>query len=361
MATPDYFALSKQLLAQVTRWEHATFIRNHLEPAECERSGWTPGRVLKKATKGAYSYGFAADGKLLIARTGQHEELYVWSGDVATELRFDRSAITWAVKQRWSAAEQKKAARLVNRARFVFAKGRLARIERGKHLERFHYDRDDRVVKVTVSEPRHTDELSYDATGQLVRVVYRHPNGKAFDKFRRAPRTDRLAVLLPEIQAALLAEIPRVLARAKLRAPVYCLAISTCLEEAPHLLPPRLTLGLVADRDARIAKGGPYVHDDLWLPDSLPLFDDARLEMRGRAIVKLCDRANVAREDDAPVVAMLRRLAAQLQTRGLADVLVCAPDFLVYAMDIGGESAEGAARRAAKPPLRARLKKLGAL
>jgi hypothetical protein len=361
---PDYFELAKQLSAQVVRWEHATFARNHLEPAHCERSGWKPGRVLAKLSKQAWaSYGFAEDGKPLIAREGQHEHLYVWGNDEILGLMFDRSAITWAKKQRWGAQDLAKAAAVKGRTTFTLQRGRLARVEHAwprkpAIVERYVYDDDGRVARVHVSKPRHTDELEYDATGQVVRVAYVHPGGQRSDSFRRAPAADQLPLLLPKIQAALLAQIPRVLARAKIKQPVYALAISTCLEEAPHLLPPRLTLGLVTDRDARIAKGGEYVRDDLWLPESLPLHDDARLELRDRALVKLCDRANVAREDDEPIMVMLRKLAARLQRRGLADVLTCPPEFVVYAVDIGGEDPERAVRRAAPKPVAKRLAKL---
>ena len=112
-------------------------------------------------------------------------------------------------------------------------------------------------------------------------------------------------------------------------------------------MPPRLTVGLVADRDRRVAQGGEFMRDEIWLPDAMPLHDDARLELRGRALVKLCGRANVARADDRPILKMLRDLASKLQQRGLGDVLTCAPELPVYAMDVGGESAEPAARRAA--------------
>jgi hypothetical protein len=364
---PDYFELAKQLSAQVVRWEHATFARNHLEPANCERNGWKPGRVLAKLSKQAWaSYRFADDGKLLIAREGQHEQLYVWGKDEVLTLMFDRSEIVWARKQRWGAKDLAKAAAIVGRTKFTFQRGRLARVEhtwprKTAIVERYVYDAAGRVASVHVSKPKHTDELEYDATGQVVRVVYRYPSGQRTETFRRAPAADQLPLLLPKIQAALLAQIPRVLARTKIKQPVYSLAISTCLEEAPHLLPPRLTLGLVTDRDARIAKGGEYVRDDLWLPESLPLHDDARLRLSDRALLKLCDRANVAREDDEPIMVMLRKLAAQLQRRGLADVLTCPPELVVYAVDVGGEDPERAVRRAAPKPIAKRLKKLGLL
>jgi hypothetical protein len=126
-------------------------------------------------------------------------------------------------------------------------------------------------------------------------------------------------------------------------------------------MPPKLTVGLVADRDRRLAKGGELALDDVWLPESMPLHDHGKLELADRALLELCRRANVARADDTPLVKMLRQLARDLMRRGLDDVLACAPEFLVFAVDIGGESAQRAARRAAGKALAARLARAGRL
>jgi hypothetical protein len=226
---------------------------------------------------------------------------------------------------------------------------------RPARVESYEYDRLGRVVRVHVSEPKHVDEISYDGSGKLARVMWRHDRGKASERFRAPQQGDELAKLLPQIKKKLLDEIPRTLARAKLREPAYAVVISTCLEEAPHLLPPRLTVGLVKDRDAIIARGGKFVNDEIWNPEGMPLFDAPRLDMKDRALLALCKRANVAREDDTPVIVMLRTLAAELQRRGLRDELAAAPELLVFAMDVGGESPENAAMRMAPAKLRAKL------
>ena len=47
----SYDELSAELLPEIVRWEHASFVMNQLEPFHCERHGWKPGRRLKKAPK----------------------------------------------------------------------------------------------------------------------------------------------------------------------------------------------------------------------------------------------------------------------------------------------------------------------
>jgi len=358
---PTYDTLTKELLPKVARWEHASFVRNHLEPFLCERNGWKPGRLVAKAPKTrGYSYGFSADGKLLVAREGQFVFFHVHDADGITRLSFDASAIAWAEKQKGAEKDQANAKKLKSSARLVFENGRLVRVEakwpgRPARVDTYEYDKKGRVVRVHVSEPKHVDEISYDASGKLAKVTWRHSTGHASERFRTPKKGDDLAKLLPQIKAMLLEQIPRTLARAKIRDAAYTVVICTCLEEAPHLLPPRLTVGLVKDRDAIIAKGGKYVNDEIWNPESMPLRDDARLDLKDRALLALCKRANVAREDDTEVLVMLRMLAAALQKRGLRDALNAAPELLVFAMDVGGESAENAAMRMAPAKIRAKL------
>ena len=359
-----YDKLSAQLLARVVRWEHASFALNQLEPFHCERHGWKPGRRLKKAPKDdrGCSYGYAVDGHLLIAREGQFEYLHVYEGDTITRFQFDGPAIAWAKKQGWEEKDQDKAKAQTGITRLFLKAGRMERVEaswpgRRKIVDEYEYDAQGRVSKVRVSDPEHTDELSYDATGALVRVMWRHPSGQASEHFRRPAKEDALPSLLPLIRDKLRVQILRVLKRAKLGGKAYAVVISTCLEEAPHLLPPHVTVGLVDYRDERIAHGGAFRRDEIWNPQAMPLFDDARLRLGDRSLVALCNRANVAREDDRPIVVMLRALAAELQPF-VAEALPSVPELLVYAMDVGGEDAEKAARAAAGKPLAQTLKKL---
>jgi hypothetical protein len=362
----DYRSLSKTLSAQVKRWEHYSFVHNNLEPHECERGGWKQGRRLKRASSDAYSYGYDDAGKLLIAREGQHEFLCVHGSDRIERLMFDRSDIAF-MSRHGDAKYRKEAERIRARSEFTLRDGRILEIkhrwfdEPNVVAERYEYDADDRLTKVHVSKPKHTDEFEYDATGQLIRVVWRDPSGHASERFRRAPRQDSLKLLLPELQAKLVEQIPIVLGRAKIKKPAYCLAITTSLEEAPHLLPPKLTVGLVADRDRRLAKGGEFALDDVWLPESMPLHDHDKLELNDRALNKLCDRSRVARANDRPILKMLYDVAMALHQRGLDDVLDCADGFIVFAMDIGGENCQRAARRAAGPKLAKKLVAAGLL
>jgi hypothetical protein len=338
-------------MARVVRWEHATFVLDTVVPFRCERGGWKPGRRLRHATADAYSYGYDAEGRLLVSREGQFEYLHLHRPGAVERLQFDRHDIAW-MREHGTAADQRKSERVRSRTILTFGGGRLVRLEstwpgRPKLVEAYEYEATGRLKKVHVSEPKHVDELEYDATGQLVRVVWRHPGGRASERFRRAPREDSLKLLLPELHAKLVEQIPLVLARARIRKPAYCLAISTCLEEAPHLLPPKLTVGLVADRDRRLVRGGEYALDEVWQPQSMPLHDHAKLALGDKALERLCARSRVARADDTPILKMLRRVAADLQRRGVDDVLACARDFIVFAVDVGGEDPRRAARRAA--------------
>lgn len=204
MARPprDYRSLSAALKKRVVRWEHATFALDTLEPYECERGGSKPGRRLRQASKDAYaSYGYDSDGNLLIAREGHSEQLHIHGAESIERLCFDRFDLTF-----------------ISRAQLQYRRGRLVRLVetwpgKGKTVQRFEYDSDGRLSRVHVSRPLHVDELEYDATGQLVRVSWRHPTGEAAERFRRAPREDSLKLLLPQLHAKLVDEIPRVLSR----------------------------------------------------------------------------------------------------------------------------------------------------
>jgi hypothetical protein len=358
---PTYDSLVAALEPEVHRWEHASFALNTLDPYHCERGGWKPGRRLSKASPDAYAYGYDAEGRLLIAYEGQFVFLHVHEPGTVLRFMFDRHAIDFALRQKWPAADVKDTKALRGRAVFEYRGERLEQLKQTWKTEkpllsRYEYDERGRLVRVHVSRPPHTDELEYDATDQLVRVVWRHPTGEGSERFRRPAREDKLSLLLPEIQARLVEQIPRVLKAARIRKPAYCVALSCNLEEAPHLLPPHVTVGLVLERDARLAKGGEYALDEIWRPDSMPGFDDLRLELRDPRLLELSRRANVARADDMPVLRMLRKAAAELQRRGLGDVLPCVDDFIVFAADVGGESGQQAARRGGPKAIVRRLR-----
>jgi hypothetical protein len=331
----DARKLIAELTRKVVRWERANFVLNILEPHYCERHGWKPGRRTKG---GQYCYGFDADGRLLVERDGSSIALHIHKKNGIERLRCDGDEIQ-------------------GRSHFKYEAGRLISVTktfRGapKIVDKYEYDRAGRVARVHVSRPLHVDELEYDDAG-LVRVFWRHPSGSRSEHFRRAPREDSLKLLVPALKKKLLDEIPRTIARARLTKPAYCLALTCNLEEAPHLMPPRITVGLVKDRDRILAKGGEYALDEIWAPEQMPLHMHTKLDLKDRELAALCRRANVARRDDTPLLKMLREIARELQPRKLA--LVTVPEFFVYAVDVGGENGHSAARRAAPKNLSRRL------
>jgi hypothetical protein len=176
--------LRRSIEPTVARWEHATALLHSLEPYLSERSKLPRGKRSAKPRKNGISYGFDAAGRLVLERNNVHEMFYLWS-----PRRIDRHAF------------ERSDGRPLPGVQYALAGDRVVRTLRkqrggGTNAELYEYDKLGRVVRVRYqgrSRRDGYDQLEYDASGKLARIVNHH-RGKTFVVWKRRGPARRNAI-----------------------------------------------------------------------------------------------------------------------------------------------------------------------
>lgn len=180
------------------------------------------------------------------------------------------------------------------------------------------------------------DELEYNDAGEVVAVTQVEQDGTRGYRFRKLPKGLTVKSLLETARGWLMKEIPRAVARAAIKEPVYCLALAYD-GEGNGVLPPVLGFGLESERKQWIERHGRKAPQYIWNPaefhhyekDHTQLGDDSAFAEQ----CELLNQALEARESDAPARKLLNEVAAALARTNWTGKLKRSPDFVVYAVD----------------------------
>lgn len=349
-------ALKADCEAAVVRWEWWTGDPYGLAPYYGERHRFSRGRKVaeptdtsKKAREGLHAFGFDASGKLRVER--RYNSISHYS-------TFFVHAPTRVEARHYSYSRDEP----INAQVLVLEGGRPVELHveatGGKHIERYRWD-GDRIGRISVERagaaPQEL-ELSFDALGELEKIV----DVSALDaKFHRAiwerPKNGlTLAKLLPKIRDHFLERLDAELGARSFGGPLYALALVVDSEAYDHLLPPRVAVATVAERDAFVEEHGKDATDYLFSPpewadpEGFDVWDD-----RMKELVTPANHLLWTEQKYDLALKLANELARTLN--GVDLPVPKDPDFVVYACELDGQSGADGIHLAAPAALRKRL------
>ncbi len=357
--------LQKACEAKVVRWEYwDSFVRHWNPEVEIEekeilrRYGITnPPKQLDEADSAVeYAYGYDADDRLLIIRhiSGIHTQ---------TEfIRYPSGSLVSSIFLRDCREPSENT--LFQVATGTFSKRQLNRIEVcGRSYDPYCLDikwADGQIARILwsiIGEPP-GEEWRFDKSGKMIRSQY-----SSKTKQPKSPKGTDQKALEKLIRQRLMSVVPKVIAKAKLKKPVYCLILAYD-GEGNGAMPPGLALGLESERANWIKSNKrSELKWILWSPDefehceseALSLPDDEKFD-------QACDWYNQLLEkkgSEKPAHDLLNRVAADLAKLDWKGKLNTTEEFIVFAVDYEGADLKKNVKASVAPKLLAKFKAAG--
>jgi hypothetical protein len=346
-APARYAQLKAAADASVVRWQWATFALHSYKPAYFEISKMTPGRPLKAEPvppkSGAHGYGFDAEGRVIVERQQTeflgrcYETFFVHEADGIASFHY-----SYDPEKQWINVEWLRFGKHgVVECHSVYA--------RGNWISTFYeYDEAGRLVRCRQrgTNPPYGDiddsrEIEYDGTGQIVRVFWRHPDGRRDLDFERPVKEATLRARRRDLLRGLTNATVESLRRAELKDEVYAVVFSHCEAEYQHRLPPHVSVGLVAERSRLLSEHGDAAREYIWNPAE---WTTGEIELAlPPALTTLCASVNQdiwQNEREAEVDEFLLDLARSVQKAELPCRLADHFSALVIALDEGDFAAQ---------------------
>jgi hypothetical protein len=159
-------------------------------------------------------------------------------------------------------------------------------------------------------------------------------------KRKPLPKGVTMKSLAKQIRERLARAVVMTVTKARIKEPVYCLALNYDCEGNPLLLP-ELGIGLDSERQARLNRAGRNAKLDIWEPEQFSLFANSRtaLQKRDRELDRACDLFNRELEyegSDEPARKLILQVAADLAKVDWRGKVHTTHDFIVYAVDTDG-------------------------
>ncbi len=365
----QHLALKQQAEAQVHCWRWATEDMLEVLPLQALRQGDKPGRWLDQPPRNKANHtrhGLDRDGRVVAmhswgpSRNDCTEHFVLRDGDTVRHTRFNDwegsgrtqlLACTVLHFERGRAAAAVSYCKLdsrVRREKYFYEGAKLVRID--TLVEQFP----GRGAQTNVA---YHEDLVCDDLGRLDRIVAVYPvgspvypRGRSLPVYSRPKRKETLASLGEVVEALLLERIPRAVAAANVRQPIFALVLGYGPENP---LPPVLGLGLESERRQWAKQHGADAGQVLWNPEEYAHTLRPGHEWGDPELVKACDLLNLLirqkrKYEAAPQ--LLNRVAARLMERDWSGCLKPTADFVVVASDIDGQVEVPANLRASAGP-----------
>ena len=335
------YALRKDAAEErVVRREYYSDDAINPRPFYFERFEMKRGRRLKNGTKRACEYGFASDDRVMVVRhpaTDEDpacEEFFAYGGHAVESVAYGLSTghpVLHATLQR-------------------FVKGRIVECDvmdvkpPSEFDERYFY-KGDRLIGIEATAiggesagKKGRWDILYDKKGRY-RCLRRFDDD--FDMFfvihwnpEAAPKLDELS---NRIYKKLVDLIPKVVRKAKITEPAYCLGLAYDFENDP--LPPCIGIGLARERQQWFESRGKEARALLWNPAEYARYEDGSLNLVDKDLDEACEifcQLILAKFDTWSAQKVLNRVTLKLNERDWSRLLPVTDDFIVYAVDFEG-------------------------
>ena len=201
---------------------------------------------------------------------------------------------------------------------------------------RFKYERRRRVLQQSLSD-----------SGQAFFEIAFGPHGEqSFFRVRRDGTRAQLYQPLPKgitvksvketIRNRLLDLVPKVVALASIREPVYCVALAYD-GEGNDVLPPAITIGLESERQRWQAEHGKDAWQWIWNPAEFQHYEKPHTQLEDETLEIASDQLNsklAERDSLAPAIKLLVETATELNNASWPAEVQRTGDFVVYAVDL---------------------------
>lgn len=137
------------------------------------------------------------------------------------------------------------------------------------------------------------------------------------------------------IKTRLLKAVPATVKRAKIKAPIYCVALAYD-GEGNDALPPCLGIGLESERKEWIKTRGRDAKHMVWNPAEFQHYETGHTQLDDDELDDACEWLNgelANRASSAAAKRLLVEVAAELNALDWSKIAKLAPDFVVYAVD----------------------------
>ena len=199
-------------------------------------------------------------------------------------------------------------------------------------------------------------QITYNGKGEIVDDL----DLSEPPKRKPLPKGVTMQSLAKKIRGLLAKTVVTTVTKAKIKEPVYCLALNYDCEGNPLLLP-ELGIGLDSERKARLKSRSRDARRAIWELGEFSLFANDRTALRGRdrELDRACDLFNRELEfkaSDEPARKLILEVAADLAKVDWAGKLNTTDDFIVYAVDTYGNDLRRNLKLSVPPKQLAKLK-----
>jgi hypothetical protein len=341
-ASREYEARKSAAEAQVVRWEHWSGPAYDPKPLYFERNqrggAVKRGKRVAKPTARACSYGFDRKGRVVIDRQPKAkgepalDEFFTYHKQGIESAAYRReapNALQYVTRQKHRGGKPVSTDVLDANGKAAFSEGytyvksRLSEIDVvstiGKDRKKVRYD------------------VVYERDGRLRAVRRYFYDSLPFPIYWNTELGETLESLISGMRRKLLDAIPTALRKARIKTPVYCVAIvyDTNADE----LPPQLAVGLDSERQARLSNADEFTKHLLWRPDEFDRYSTGKVKL-------VAPNLEYESEKLLQMILMkgalwiprrlLNEIAAELNTRNWGKIMPVTDDFIVYTVDDEG-------------------------
>ena len=202
-------------------------------------------------------------------------------------------------------------------------------------------------------------EATYDADANLTGHWRIKPNGERVSlEEKPLPKGVNLKTLTAQIRERLPKLIQKTVAAAKVKEPVYCLALAYD-GEGNGVMPPILGIGIDSERQKWIKEHGKDARNFIWNPAEFTHYEKNHTQWEDDEFDQLCEWCNqfmAERDSEAPAIKLLNEVAAELATVDWRKQIKTTPDFVVYAVDFELGDLSKNLKKSVAPALLGKLK-----
>jgi hypothetical protein len=344
-----YSELKALVEPQIVRWRYSNgFLWSH---AHCQQDILTTEEAAPEQAQRAY--GYDADGRVICVRsftTDRHPKVlapgeveWILTRRIALEEFIRYAGGTMEISEFGMGKPPADTPTLL-RVYEVRTEGHQIVEEAEFHPreDRFHHSK--YVAKSDGSEK----EQDFDEDGKLVLETKNNADGSyEMYKIRKdgsrfllgqpMPKGMTVKSLTEVIRRRLLEVIPKTVKAARIKEPVYCVALAYD-GEGNDVLGPYLGIGLESERKKWLRKHGEDAWQFVWNPAEFNHYEKRHTQLGedDKELTEASEWLNNALEDrgsKAPAVKLLVEVAAELEKLNWSGLIKTTPDFVVYAVD----------------------------
>jgi hypothetical protein len=344
VAQKQYAQRKADAESRVARWAYFFNEAHDLRPFYFERFGIKPGRPLRTATRKAFAYGFDAAGQLAVVRQPKSREESAYEEFFVRESPRRTSSVAYATGS---------GHKVYYATRYDFdPRGRLIASDvlnaggRDQFTERYAY-RNGRLSEIEAvarsgnDRTTHRFDVQHDSVDGEFKVLRRYwDHLERFLPIHWNPaKAPTLESLGETIRTRLMERIPKVIAKAKVREPAYCIVLA--YDAANDELPPMIGVGLESERQRWVAsKGAKAASSLMWNPAEFLRYEDGTLSLNDDELTEACQtfcQIALSKSDLHSAVRLLCNVAGELGRRDWRGSLRVTDDFVVFPVDLEGD------------------------